>query len=116
MTRGEAEAILTNAGEASDRAFPLFEAAIACAVHEDPGRDPEPARVLAAEGAEWLKSRLAKEPAEEALAEAMAGDLRLAGDLMTYDHPDNADVLAVAERRRGIPVALGLFYIDSGRR
>ncbi|MHB8530732.1 MAG: transglutaminase family protein, partial [Caulobacteraceae bacterium] len=49
-------------------------------------------------------------------AEAMAGDLRLAGDLMTYDHPDNADVLAVAERRRGIPVALGLLYLDAGRR
>ena len=46
----------------------------------------------------------------------MAGDLRLAGDMITYDHPDNADILAVCERRRGLPVALGLFYLDAARR
>ncbi len=116
MTRGEAEAFLTKAGEAADQDFPLFEAAVACALHEDPSRDPSLARALAAEGAERLKSRLSREPREEALAEAMAGDLRLSGDLITYDHPDNTDILAVAERRRGIPVALGLFYLDAGRR
>src|SRR5579864_8302066 len=107
MTRGEAETFLIRAGEAPDKDFPLFEAAIACALHEDPSRDPSLARALAAEGAERLKSRLSREPREEALAEAMAGDLRLSGDLITYDHPDNTDILAVAERRRGIPVALG---------
>ncbi|MGH7011922.1 MAG: SirB1 family protein, partial [Caulobacteraceae bacterium] len=116
MTRNEAEAYLIKAGQTSDQNFPLLEAAIACAIHEDPTRDPAAARALADEGAERLRARLAREPAEEALAEAMAGDLRLAGDLITYDHPDNADVLAVAERRRGIPVALGLFYLDAGRR
>ena len=46
----------------------------------------------------------------------MAGDLRLSGDIITYDHPDNTDILAVAERRRGFPVALGVFYLDAGRR
>jgi regulator of sirC expression with transglutaminase-like and TPR domain len=116
MTRGEAEVYLTQAGETRDGDFPVLEAAIACAIHDDPGRDPEPARALAAEGAERLRARLAKEPLEEALAEAMAGDLRLNGDLMTFDHPDNADILAIAERRRGIPVALGLYYLDAARR
>jgi regulator of sirC expression with transglutaminase-like and TPR domain len=85
-------------------------------VHEDPSRDPGAARSVAAEGAEWLRRRLERESPEEALAEAMAGDLRLAGDLMTYDHPDNADIVAVSERRRGIPVALGVFYLDAARR
>jgi hypothetical protein len=36
MTREEAEALLTEAGEGSDKTFPLFEAALACAVHDDP--------------------------------------------------------------------------------
>ncbi len=115
MTRGEAEAFLSQAGGADDAAFPLLEAAIACALHEDPDRDPAPARALAVEGAERLKSRLAQEKPEDALAEAMAGDLRLTGDLMTYEHPDNADVVAVVERRRGLPVALGVFYLHVSR-
>ncbi|HEY5105483.1 MAG TPA: transglutaminase family protein [Caulobacteraceae bacterium] len=116
MTRGEAEAFLTAAGASPDSNFPLFEAAIACAVHEDPSRDPADARALAAEGADRLTGRLRGQSPEEALAEAMAGDLRLAGDVFTYDHPDNADILSVCERRRGLPVALGLFYLDAARR
>ncbi len=116
MTRDEAQDFLSQAGRSRDDAFPLFEAAVACAVHEDPARDPAVARALAEEGAYRLKQRLAHESPEEALAEAMAGDLRLAGDLMTYDHPDNADILAVCERRKGIPVALGVLYLDAARR
>ncbi len=116
MTRSEAEVFLTRAGQARDEEFPLFEAAIACALHEDPSRDAEPTRALATEGAERLQRRLLSESPEQALSEAMSGDLRLTGDLLTYDHPDNADIVAVSERRRGIPVALGLFYLDAARR
>jgi len=116
MTRQEAERYLSDAGAASDESFPLFEAAVACAVHEDPTRDPGIARDLAAEAVDRLAARLKRESAEEALAETMAGDLRLAGDLIDYDHPDNADVIAVAQRRKGIPVALGVFYLDAARR
>ena len=41
MTRDEAEGFLTEIGGKADGGFPLLEAALACAVHEDPGRDPE---------------------------------------------------------------------------
>lgn len=116
MTREEAEKILTEAGAAADGDFPLLEAAIACAVHEDPDRDPDLARTLADSGCERLTQRLRRESPEEALAETMAGDLRLAGDLFTYEHPDNADIIAVAERRKGLPVALGVFYLHAARK
>jgi len=116
MTREEAEELLAKAGAASDADFPLFEASVACALHEEPARDPAPARDLAAQAAERLADRLQQESPEEALAETMAGDLRLVGDLMTYEHPDNADILAVCERRRGIPVALGVLYLEAARR
>ena len=116
MTREDAEALLTDCGKAADAAFPLFEAALACAVHDNPDRDADAARALADEGAERLAVRLKTESPEEALAEAMAGDLRLQGDLLTYDHPDNADVIAMAERRKGIPVALGVFFLHAARR
>ena len=46
----------------------------------------------------------------------MAGDLRLGGDLFTYEDPDNADIIAVAERRKGLPVTLGIFYLHAARR
>jgi len=116
MTREDAEDLLLDAGSAVDGDFPLLEAAVACAVHEAPARDPQPARELARVGVERLARRLQRESPEEALAEAMAGDLRLAGDLFTYEDPENADVLAVAERRKGLPVALGLFYLHCGRK
>jgi regulator of sirC expression with transglutaminase-like and TPR domain len=38
------------------------------------------------------------------------------GDRSSYDHPDNANLIRVIERRRGLPVALGLLYIDLGER
>ncbi len=84
-----------------------MEAAIACAVHDEPSRDPEPVRTLAVDAAARLKRRLERESPEEALAETMAGDLHFNGDLMTYDNLVNADIIAVCVRRRGLPVALG---------
>ncbi|MET0294194.1 MAG: transglutaminase family protein [Phenylobacterium sp.] len=116
MTRDDAETILTEAGVAMDADFPLLEAAIACAVHEDPERDPQAARDLALAGVERLSQRLGNESPEEALAETLSGDLRLAGDLFTYEDPANADVIAVAARRKGLPVALGIFYLHVARR
>jgi regulator of sirC expression with transglutaminase-like and TPR domain len=116
MTREEAQRVLADAGAAADEAFPLFEAALACAVHEDPARDAEPVRRLMEQVAERLCARIDQESAEEAIAETLAGDFRLTGDLMTFDDPLNADLLAVAERRKGIPVAVGIFYLEAARR
>ena len=116
MTREDAEQLLADAGEAEDRDFPLLEAALACAVHEEPERDPAPVRALCEQVADRLRRRLQSESPEEAIAEALAGDFRFNGDLLTWDDPANADLIAVAERRRGISAALGVFYIDAARR
>lgn len=61
MTRDEAEGFLTEVGERADGGFPLLEAALACAVHEDPVRDPEQVRSFAADAARRLKTRLQRE-------------------------------------------------------
>lgn len=115
MTRDEAEEVLTRVGQGGDEGFPLFEAALACAAHDDPSRDTSAAKSLANEAIERLRRRLELESPEEAIAEALAGDLRLTGDVLTYDHPDNADVIAIADRRKGLPVALGVFYLHAAR-
>ncbi|WP_295226806.1 transglutaminase family protein [uncultured Brevundimonas sp.] len=115
MTREEAEAVLTAAGQAEDDAFPLLEAAIACAIHDHPLRDPEPVRALARNACERLKERIGGEGPDEALAETLCADLRLNGDLIHYDHPDNTDIIAVAERRRGLSAVLAVFYLHAAR-
>jgi len=117
MTRDEAEQALRAFGGLADDRFPLFDAAVACALHENPARDPGPVIAQAADAAARLMGRLERhESPEEALAETMAGDMRLAGDLMTYEHPDNSDILAVWGRRKGLPVALAVIYLDAARR
>jgi regulator of sirC expression with transglutaminase-like and TPR domain len=116
MDREEAENILLDAGAAKDGEFPLLEAAIACAIHEDPARDPQVAREIAGTAVERLSARLKRESAEEALAETMAGDMGLSGDLFTAEDPGNADIISVAERRKGLAVTLGLFYLHTARR
>jgi len=116
LTREDAIALLTEAGQAGDDAFPLLEAAIACAIHDYPFRDPEPVRTLAGAAAERLSERVASEGPDDALAETMAADLRLNGDLLHYDNPANTDVIDVAERRRGLSATLCVFYLDAARR
>lgn len=116
MTREEAEIVLEEAGRADDDAFPLMDAAIACALHDQPFRDAAPARLLADVAAQRLAERIGSESPDDALAETMAADLRLNGDLLRYDDPANTDVIGVAERRRGLSAALAVFYIDAARR
>lgn len=115
MDREEAEMLLTRVGGAAEGAFPLLEAAIACAIHDAPARDPAPVREMGQTAVERLSQRLQRESPEEAIAETMAGDLGLSGDLFTLEDPDNADVIAVAGRRRGLAVTLGLFYLHAAR-
>ena len=116
MNREEAEDILMEAGSAAEGAFPLLEAAIACAIHEEPARDPAVARDLGANAVERLTQRLKRESPEEALAEAMAGDMGLAGDLFNRNDLGAADILVVAERHRGLAVTLGVFYLHTARK
>jgi regulator of sirC expression with transglutaminase-like and TPR domain len=116
VTREEAEDRLREAGTVDDDGFQLLDAAIACAIHDSPFRDARPARMLADAAAERLAERILSEGPDDALAETMASDLRLNGDLLRYDDPGNTDVIEVAERRRGLSATLAVFYLDAARR
>jgi len=50
-----------------------------------------------------------------ALAEVLAGEFGYVGDLRTYDDPANANLIRVTERRRGLPVALGVIWLHAAR-
>jgi regulator of sirC expression with transglutaminase-like and TPR domain len=51
----------------------------------------------------------------EALAGLIAGRYAYAGDVETYDAPANANLIRVIERRRGLPVALGIVWLHAAR-
>ena len=50
-----------------------------------------------------------------ALAGLLGGRHRYAGDTRTYDDPANANLLRVIERRRGLPVSLGILWLHCTR-
>lgn len=115
MTRDEAELFLAKAGSSGDADFPLLEAAIACAEHDCPFRDPEPVRLLGQAAADRLRDRLTLESPEEALAESLSGDLRLNGDLLSFDDPGLTDIIDVTDSRRGLSAVLAIFYLHAAK-
>jgi regulator of sirC expression with transglutaminase-like and TPR domain len=51
----------------------------------------------------------------EALAGLIAGRHAYSGDAETYDDPANANLIRVIERRKGLPVALGVIWLHTAR-
>jgi regulator of sirC expression with transglutaminase-like and TPR domain len=49
----------------------------------------------------------------EALAEVLVGEFRLEGDAETYEDMANANLIRVLERRKGLPVALGVLWLHA---
>jgi regulator of sirC expression with transglutaminase-like and TPR domain len=55
------------------------------------------------------------ESAARALGQVFTGRFGYDGDRMAYDDPDSADLMMVIERRRGLPVALGILFMHAAR-
>ncbi len=51
-----------------------------------------------------------------ALSNATGTELSFRGDQATYDSPDNADLIRVIDRKRGLPVSLSILYVAAARR
>jgi len=50
------------------------------------------------------------------LAQVLAEEFGFAGDAETYDDPDNADLIRVIDRLRGLPISLSILYVAAARR
>src|SRR5580692_11850632 len=50
-----------------------------------------------------------------ALTDMLMGEFGYSGDVDTYDDLANANLIRVTERRRGLPVALGVIWIHTAR-
>src|SRR5262249_31712513 len=50
-----------------------------------------------------------------ALTDVLVGEFGYSGDVETYDDLANANLIRVTERRRGLPVALGVIWLHAAR-
>jgi regulator of sirC expression with transglutaminase-like and TPR domain len=50
------------------------------------------------------------------LAQVIAAEYGFLGDTQSYDDADNADLIRVIDRRRGLPVSLAIIYVAAARR
>jgi regulator of sirC expression with transglutaminase-like and TPR domain len=117
VTPEAARAALDRLGAAGAEPPDLAEAALLFAAIDAPGADLAPARAhLAALAAAAAKLRdIAPGARAGALAALLAGRHGYAGDAETYDDLANANLIRVIERRRGLPVALGILWIHAAR-
>ena len=117
----EPRAALAAIGQLVDAEIDIGNAALQLARVDAPDADWEAAaRHLSdlAQGAVERAVAMDKEdlPARAtALADVLAGEFGYSGDVDTYDDLANANLIRVTERRRGLPVALGVIWLHAAR-
>ncbi len=110
---------LQRVGEAGDGPHDIAMAALMLSALDHGGKPLAPYIAHLQEIAEVARgeARLARraEDGAKALAALLVGRHGYDGDRISYDDPLNADLLSVIDRRRGLPVALGILYIHAAR-
>src|SRR6516225_9619665 len=110
---------LRDLGTSDERTLPIAEAALALASFERPRVAPERyrehLRVLVRDvgGHPGATSELAERA--RALNEIILLKHGYSGDELTYDDLQNANLMRVVDRRKGLPVALGILYLHAAR-
>ena len=120
----EIESEIRAAGKMPDEALDVARLALAFAEIDGPGRSRETYEAHLEEMVGACREALAKasptqrEDAEmlaTVLANIISGRFRYRGDEKTYDDFKNADIMHVIDRRKGLPVALGVLYLHIAR-
>lgn len=106
-------------GSASDIEIDLAETALLLASIDRPEEPLEPYRVHLDELAQAANSATRQSDSVRVQADALratiAGEFGYRGDSESYDDVRNANMLSVIDRRRRLPVALGILYIHAAR-
>lgn len=113
-TQFEIEATLGQLSRQDDASFDAAEAGLLVSALDHPEADFIKYHKHLEDLAAAAAARTDMAPAE-ALADVICGLYAYQGDRHTYDDMKNADLLAVIDRRRGLPVALGLLYCAAAR-
>lgn len=117
----EPRAALKAIGQLADAEIDIGNAALQLARVDAPDADWEAAARHLSDLAQGTVQRARQMHEEDlparatALADLLANEFGYAGDLETYDDPANANLIRVTERRRGLPVALGVIWLHCAR-
>ena len=119
-SRAEAREILRRVGEQPDDEIDLAEAALALGVLELPGTPLDGYRRHLAAIVDDLAQRVnaqadSLETRIALLHEVIIERHGYSGDHDTYDDLQNANMLRVIDRRRGLPVAIGILFMHAAR-
>ena len=119
MEREAAERILRHVGASANEPVDIAGAALALASFDRPRVATERYHqhlaalasdvARAAGGTESLSERL------DAMNTTLVGQYGYSGDELNYDDLQNANLMRVIDRRKGLPVALGILYIHVAR-
>jgi regulator of sirC expression with transglutaminase-like and TPR domain len=115
------EATLREIGAGPDHPIALAEAALALAEPNFTGAADAPEDSFYHEHLETLRQTVGRHAARtvfeahENLCAVLAEEYGYRGDDQTYDDLQNANLRRVIDRRKGLPVALGILYIDAAR-
>ena len=115
----QCEQFLREVGAAHSPVLPIAEAALALASFDRPrvglARYSRHLNTLATD----VRRRVGTGPDLAARANALNEVVLLkhgySGDELTYDDLQNANLMRVIDRRKGLPVALGILYLDAAR-
>ena len=110
---------LKRLGQAGEGPHDLATAALMLAALDSPEKKLAPFRAHLSELSQAVRAEAEFAPNAEiagrALASVIAGRYGYEGERGDYDDPLNANLMSVIERRRGLPVALGILYIHAAR-
>src|SRR5271155_1191971 len=110
---------LRKIGEMGEEPLDIADAALMLSALDHGGRPLAPYQAHLAEIAEHARAEAKMattvEDGARALATLLVGRYGYDGDRMRYDDPQNADLITVIDRRRGLPVALGILYMHAAR-
>lgn len=110
---------LTAAGMASDEDLDVAAVALALAALDYPDRDLAGYRDhlagLCAAAAAQCQDTAHIDARADALAQVISQQFGYTGDQASYNDMQNANMMQVIDRRKGLPVALGLLYIIAAR-
>lgn len=120
LSRAMVHAALQAIGAEADEEIDMGEAALLLAALDRPEVPLERYRAHLAEMGAAAAASVATLDDAEAIATAIRTIVHevqgYAGDQDTYDDLQNANLIRVIDRRKGLPVALGILYMDIGRR
>ncbi|WP_019517398.1 SirB1 family protein [Sphingomonas sp. Mn802worker] len=114
------DAAIVQLGLVEDETIQLDAAALELAALDHPGIDLDPYAAVLTAITERVAALSDIAPSAStqgaALAQVIAGEFGFSGNRDHYDDPDNADLIRVVDRRRGMPISLAILYVAAARR